>query len=72
MLLYGAWLQSTFCSGMLNWSERGTGWMTVWILFLLYEASAKAWMSGVIANRPEAKTLTRSEFGISVTAGDGS
>ena len=29
-------------------------------------------MSGVIANRPEAKTLTRSESGISVTGGDGS
>ena len=40
--LYGAWLQSTFCSGMLNWSEIGTGWMTVRILFRLYEASAKA------------------------------
>jgi hypothetical protein len=35
VLLYGAWLQSTFCSGMLNWSESGTGWMTVRILFLL-------------------------------------
>jgi hypothetical protein len=41
-------------------------------LFLLYDASANAWMSGVIAYRPEAKRLMRSESGISVTAGDGS
>ena len=71
MLLYGAMPHSAFCSGMLNWSESGTGWMTVRILFLLYDASAKAWISGVIAYLPEAKMLTRSEWGISVTAGDG-
>ncbi len=72
VLLYGAWLQSAFCSGMLNWSESGTGWMTVRILFLLYDASTKARMSGVIAYLPEAKTLKRSDAGISVTDGDGS
>jgi len=41
-------------------------------LFRLYDASANAWMSGVIANWPAAKTLVRSEAGISVTASDGS
>src|SRR5512138_2155968 len=65
--LYGGVLASGLFGGMLNWSEIGTGWITVRCLFLLYDASANASMLFVRANLPDAKMLARSVSGNSVT-----